>query len=257
MTQESSRLNLSAAQVAASALAAVASAVAASTLGVAGTLIGAALGSIVATTATAVFMHSVERTRSGVRLVREATILRAGAGPASAGIETLPELTAATAPGPRPSRGLRWQPLAAAAAVVFVVALGGITAFEVASGRSVAATMRGEDVSAAGTTVGGLVGAGDRSVESSDAGESARKDPGPTPSASAEATPEATPTPSETPEATPEPSEPAATPEPSESAPTPEASEPAATPEPDSQEPTVPVTPAPEAGSDVEPAPGG
>jgi hypothetical protein len=257
MTQESSRLNLNTAQVAASALAAVASAVAASTLGVAGTLIGAALGSIVATTATAVFMHSVERTRTGVRLVREATILRAGAGQASGGTDTVPELTAAAPPGPRPSRRLRWQPLAAAAAVVFVVALGTITAFEVVSGRSVAATVHGEDASAAGTTVGGLVGAGELSDETSDTGEPAQQDPAPTPSTSAESTPESTPSPSETPEATPEASDPAATPEPSESAPTSEASEPAATPEPDSEQSTVPAAPDAGAGSDVEPAPGG
>ncbi len=116
-SRSGSGLGLSLTNVAAGALAAASSAVAASTLGVAGTVVGAALGSVVATTATAVYLHSFERTRDSWRGTRT---------------DEVPD-------APRAAR--RLHP-AAAAGVAFGLALGGITALELASGNPVASTVR-------------------------------------------------------------------------------------------------------------------
>jgi hypothetical protein len=72
------RIDVSATQVAASALAAVSGAVAASYLGVAGTLVGAALGSVASTAGTAVYKHYLARSQE--RLRKAAVIFAPRAG---------------------------------------------------------------------------------------------------------------------------------------------------------------------------------
>src|SRR3712207_5432411 len=65
------RLQLSAVQVAASALASVSAAVVASLFGVAGTIIGAGLVAIISTTGSAIYSASMKRTSSQLRRARE------------------------------------------------------------------------------------------------------------------------------------------------------------------------------------------
>ena len=66
---ERPRIQLSASQVIASALAAITATVAASYLGVAGTVIGAAVASVLTVIGNAVYSHSIQRTGARVRSV--------------------------------------------------------------------------------------------------------------------------------------------------------------------------------------------
>jgi hypothetical protein len=82
MSASPHRPNISAAQVAGSALAAVSAAVVASFLGVGGTIIGAALGSIVASIGGAVYSHSFQRAGYKLGETRVLTVVtRARLGP--------------------------------------------------------------------------------------------------------------------------------------------------------------------------------
>src|SRR4051794_21024983 len=65
------RVQLSAVQVAASALASVSAAVVASLFGVAGTVIGAGLVAVISTTGSAIYSASMKRTSSQLRRARE------------------------------------------------------------------------------------------------------------------------------------------------------------------------------------------
>ncbi|MFE0460235.1 hypothetical protein ACFW1A_13410 [Kitasatospora sp. NPDC058965] len=184
------RIDLSMAQVVASALAAVVGAVLASELGVYGTIIGAAVVSVGATVGSAVFHHAFKRT--GEQL-REAV----GAGPGQTVNELRQAPAAATAPLPaawRPDRaapagagpdgapadggwhaspvqraGRRWgwRGYAVASALVFVLAMAPIVVVELASGRNMHAITTGEQ--GGGTSI--LPGRTDRSDPA----------PGPTP----------------------------------------------------------------------------
>lgn len=129
-------------QVAASALAAASAAVATSTLGVAGTVIGAAVMSVVATVGSAVYGHSIARTQETLRRVRPA-----------------PESAATGSTAAR--RRVRPLAVAGTTALVFAVAVGGLTLVEVVGQRPVASMMAGDrtDASvAAATTLGQLTG---------------------------------------------------------------------------------------------------
>src|ERR671916_808240 len=69
--QAKTTVPLSVVQVLAGALAAVSAAVVASTFGLAGTLLGAAVTSVVATVAGALYTHSLERARARIRIRRD------------------------------------------------------------------------------------------------------------------------------------------------------------------------------------------
>ncbi|MCM2387118.1 hypothetical protein [Streptomyces albipurpureus] len=155
-TQEPQRrLDLSVPQVAGSALAAVAAAVLASRLGVYGTIIGAGVVSVVATCGGSVFQHLFSRTGEQIR---EATVQGRPAGGQPSGVigpgpdrtQRLPsytgEFTTATTHGTR-VRG--WRRPLIAAAVVFGVSMGGVTAYELASGSELSGGK--------GTTFGSVV----------------------------------------------------------------------------------------------------
>ena len=133
---------LSVVQLLAGALAAVSAAVVASTFGLAGTLLGAAVTSVVATVAGALYSHSLERARARVRIRRD---------PATGALarEVLPPPSA-----PRP---IRWGLVAGAAVLVFALALGVITALELAARRPVASLVGHAPRAPAGTTLGTLV----------------------------------------------------------------------------------------------------
>ncbi|MEU4349264.1 hypothetical protein [Streptomyces sp. NPDC023838] len=146
--QDERRLDLSVPQVAGSALAAIAAAVLASRLGVYGTVIGAGVVSVVATCGGTVFQHLFRRTGEQLRDVTVQSLPRARR---DAGLPVYEdaregEFGAATVHGTR-LRG--WKRSALGAAVVFAVAMGGITAYELASG--------GELGGGGGTTFGSVV----------------------------------------------------------------------------------------------------
>ncbi|MFE2494478.1 hypothetical protein ACFXKF_23320 [Streptomyces scopuliridis] len=168
------RLELSVPQVAGSTLAAVAAAVLASRLGVYGTIAGAGVVSVIATCGGPVLQHLFRRTGEQIREVtvqvkpggRQVPV-RDGPGdpPVPEG-----EFGEATTHGTR-VRG--WKRPLRAAVVVFVVAMVGVTGFELAAGRDLDG--------GTGTTVGYVVrGGGGHSTPSKDPVNS--PDPGADPS---------------------------------------------------------------------------
>ncbi|WP_395294104.1 hypothetical protein ACF9IK_11300 [Kitasatospora hibisci] len=165
------RIDLSVAQVAASALAAVVGAVLASELGVYGTILGAAVVSAGATTGSAVFQHLFRRTGEQLREAVERTgpgvevnaLRQVPAGSVSgAAFESVSAAGRPRLPSewsePRTARARRrwtWRTLAAVSGLVFVLAMTPIVAFELATGQPVSATVQGE--SGSGTSFGGTV----------------------------------------------------------------------------------------------------
>lgn len=137
------RIQLSATQLIASALAAVTATIAASFLGVAGTVIGAAVASVLTVTGNAVYSNSIQRTSRRVRTV------------VPAATRFVPRAQPSPAPAPRPSRTsprrVPWKLLIAASVGLFVGVLGVITVVELIVGRPVSAEVRGE--SGAGTSL--------------------------------------------------------------------------------------------------------
>lgn len=141
---EKKKLDLSVAQVSGSAVAAVIAAKLASTLGVYGTILGAGVISVIATCGGSIFHHLFKRTGEQIREVTvhtepaKATARRAApdrtqvlttvGGPAVPPYDE--EFGAATTHGTR-VRG--WKRSAVGAALVFLVAMGGITAYELIS----------------------------------------------------------------------------------------------------------------------------
>jgi hypothetical protein len=132
MSNDRPRLQLSATQIIASALAAITATVAASYLGVAGTVIGAAVASVLTVVGNAVYSHSLQR------------VARLAPPP----VRSLPERTAA------PRRG--WATVAAACAGVFAGVLIVVTAVEIVAGRPLSDMVRGRTGS--GTSVLGNTG---------------------------------------------------------------------------------------------------
>ncbi|WP_329489891.1 hypothetical protein OG618_25655 [Kitasatospora sp. NBC_01246] len=154
------RIDLSVAQVAASALATVVGALLASELGVYGTILGAAVVSVGATTGGAVFQHLFRRTGEQLR----GAVDRTGPGPVVNGLRQVPDSDTrgpVISPAwnePRVVRARRrwtWKSYGAVSALVFVLAMMPILAFELATGQPVSATVKGE--SGSGTSLGGTV----------------------------------------------------------------------------------------------------
>ncbi|MFI8293774.1 hypothetical protein EAO71_06280 [Streptomyces sp. ms191] len=226
------RLDLSVAQVSASAVAAVVAAKLASTLGVYGTILGAGLISVIATCGGSFLQHLFRRTGEQIREVavhgepvRGARTARVPVGARQAGpaagpdrnrppVEAGPpygeEFGAATTHGTR-VRG--WKRSAVAAALVFLVSMGGITAYELISDQDFSGT---KGSTTFGSVVRGQDGAG--SAPSTRETPEKRQDDGagPTPGREGEDggpsrdtggdTPEPEPTPSDSADPTPEPS---------------------------------------------------
>src|SRR5918998_6537729 len=140
--QAKTTVPLSVVQVLAGALAAVSAAVVASTFGLAGTLIGAAVTSVVATIAGALYTHSLERARARIRIRRD---------PRTGRLER--ELVDA----PAAPRAISWGLVAGAAALVFALALGTVTAVELAARQPVAGLLGRTVPEPGGTTVGTLL----------------------------------------------------------------------------------------------------
>ncbi|MFJ8627244.1 hypothetical protein ACIRD3_31000 [Kitasatospora sp. NPDC093550] len=160
--EERRRIDLSAAQVAASALAAVVGALLASELGVYGTIMGAAVVSVGATTGGAVFQHIFRRTGEQLREAvdrgpnQTANALRQV--PVEDGTAVRPPEITAEWNEPQVVRARRrwsWKGYAVVSGLVFVLAMTPILAFELATGQPVSATVTGQ--SGNGTSLGGSV----------------------------------------------------------------------------------------------------
>ncbi|GAA1190938.1 hypothetical protein F4556_002025 [Kitasatospora gansuensis] len=195
------RIDLSVAQVAASALATIVGALLASELGVYGTIIGAAVVSIGATTGGAVFQHLFRR---GGEQLRQA-VDRAGTGKQP----TLPAVESGELSSewnePRTVRAKRrwtWKTCLAVSGLVFALAMGPILAFEWATGQPVSATVKGE--SGSGTSFGGSV---EQKPPATPPASTPSSIPSSTPSGTPSQTPSGTPsgTPSSTPSGSPSP----------------------------------------------------
>ncbi|MFF9018202.1 hypothetical protein ACF09C_35250 [Streptomyces sp. NPDC014870] len=234
---EKKKLDLSVAQVSGSAVAAVVAAKLASTLGVYGTILGAGVISVIATCGGSIFQHVFKRTGEQIREVTvhaepsrvrvdlpapdRTQLLTTVGGPAVPPYDE--EFSEATTHGTR-VRG--WKRSAVGAALVFVVAMGGITAYELISDQDFSGT-KGT------TTFGTVVGRGGEAKEQqpsrdeptqqrqdqqekgggapTDGGtpDSGNRTPDPTPTPSdAGGDPTPTPTPPPTPTPTPTPSGP-------------------------------------------------
>lgn len=173
------RLDLSVPRILGGAAAAASAAIASSWLGLAGTVLGAAVVSVVATVGTAVYAHSLERSRLVLREVpvraararSVATNVRQDkhpmpdlpvqrSGPTTGQIRAVAEPVMSTPP----ARRIRWAAVAVSAVVTLVVGLGLLTAFELAVGKS-AESLTGSG--GGGTTVGRLLGV----QHSSDSGQ--------------------------------------------------------------------------------------
>src|ERR1700712_4527148 len=146
------RVQLSAVQVTASALASVSAAVVASLFGVAGTVVGAGLVAIISTTGSAIYSASMKRTSNQLRRAREQLLTaRAGAtGPLQRGtggrqrhtrtIDLTDGADTAAQAGAEQKKswwrrgrltigsrkGLKWPALLGAAVLVFAIAIGAI-----------------------------------------------------------------------------------------------------------------------------------
>ncbi|WP_246574523.1 hypothetical protein [Streptomyces genisteinicus] len=166
------RIELSVPQVAGSVLAAVTAAILASQLGVYGTIVGAGVVSVVATCGGPLLQHVFKRTGEQLKEATAHARTGAPAAPSPAGASAADPARPAPRPGEfgAPStygaRRRGWKRPVAAAAVVFGVAMGGITVYEVAAGQEIGG--------GTGTTVGSAFRPGG---DGADRGGTGRTDP--------------------------------------------------------------------------------
>ncbi|MFE9427273.1 hypothetical protein ACFYNO_30375 [Kitasatospora sp. NPDC006697] len=218
------RIDLSMAQVAASALATVAGAVLASGLGVYGTIAGAAVVSIGATCGGAVFQHLFRRTGEQLREVtdrspnRTANGLRQvpvvdGAPPAAWRNDHEPEPGNSWNESPvrRARRRWTWKGYAAISALVFVLAMAPIVVVELATGQNMHAITSGQD--GGGTSILPGLTTGGSGATTPQRGPAPAERPAPPagsasagPSSPPSGGPSSTPTPSTSPSSSPSPS---------------------------------------------------
>ncbi|MEV5019090.1 hypothetical protein ACIGW1_07940 [Streptomyces sp. NPDC053780] len=155
---ETRRIDLSVAQVAGSALAAVVAAKLASSFGVYGTILGAGVISVVATCGGSVLQHFFKRTGEQLRVKRTAAVAQ-GAGRGAEPAPAPGEFSEGTV---YRARTTGWKRPVLAAALVFGVAMAGITTYELASGENLSGGHR--------TTVGNALSGHNKSA--SDSGNS-------------------------------------------------------------------------------------
>ena len=148
---EPKKASLSAAQVAASALAAVSSAVVASFFGVAGTLIGAALASVITTVCASLYATSLKKTNERLR-----TVIKGGQKRPEPVTRPLPAHLDPRRTPPTPIRP-RWGRVAVYAVSVFAVAIAIVTGIELVGQKPVSALVS-HSSSSGTTTLGELAG---------------------------------------------------------------------------------------------------
>jgi hypothetical protein len=181
------RLQLSATQLIASALAAVTTTIAASFLGINGTVIGAAVASVLTVAGNAIYSHSIHRTRERVRTAVPAVTWRSvGTAPTELlpdqpqpwqqpAATTTPTATASAAAGATPGwsdattaqrpRQRRLRRLGFATVGVFVAILAALTSAELVAGRPISDLLQGK--SSSGTSVTSVLGSQSGSRSSS------------------------------------------------------------------------------------------
>jgi hypothetical protein len=148
------RLELSATQLVATALAAVTATIAASYLGVSGTVIGAGVASVVSAIGNAVYSHSLRRTRDRVRGVTPAR-RPTEPGPdhvSLPGARSVPPRAHAAGENVITSRNA-WRGVAIGSIAVFAAVLAVVTGVEIIAGRPVSDLVRGD--SGTGTSLFG------------------------------------------------------------------------------------------------------
>jgi hypothetical protein len=196
--EDKERIQLSAAQIAASSLAALSAAVICSFFGVAGTVIGTAIASVLATIGSALYSYSLRRTRARLRRLHQ---VGAASPPFSEVLKTTRQQ------GQRIWSQLPLRLLAIGVAIVFVVSFGVITVIELGTGEPLSSAVKGH--SGSGTSFFGSHGSKhkpkpkptDTPTASSSPTSSAKPTPTPTPTASA--SPSSSPTKTSTPVPTP------------------------------------------------------
>jgi hypothetical protein len=182
-SEDRERIQLSAAQIAASSLAAVSAAVICSFFGVAGTVIGTAIASVLATTGSALYGYSLRRTKARLRRLHQAG---AASPPLTEVVKT------ARQQGERIWSQLPLRLLAIGVVIVFVVSLGVITVIELGTGQPLSDSVTGK--SGSGLSFG-----------SHSTTHTPKPTPSPTPSGSTAPTRSSTPKPSPTRTSTPTP----------------------------------------------------
>lgn len=239
MSKKPRRFDLSITQIVASVLASVSAATAAARLGVAGTIVGAAVVSAIATTASAVYGHSLRETNARLRrtIARQQGDVRdsGGAGTivqlaadsdavepsarVAASDDTLimeplgsfDERHALAGPAVPHRQPYHWWAMAGSVVLVFGVAIGLITAIELGAGRPLDGIVGGS--TGGGTTIEHAVTGGGHHGRTSPTPSTPTLTMAPTvtktpvqPTTSAEAeAPSASPTPPEEPTPTPDP----------------------------------------------------
>jgi cytoskeletal protein RodZ len=140
-------------KIIAGTLAAVTAAVVGSFLGVAGTLVGAAVASVVGSVGTEIYQKSLHRGTKRLAAIAP-TFVKV---PAAAGTPPVAAATEEESPSHTvaPRKQIRWGHAAAIAGVLFVLAIGTLTAFELITGKSMASTVGNS--SSSGTSVGSVL----------------------------------------------------------------------------------------------------
>ena len=152
------RLEMSATQLVGGALAAMTAAVIGAQLGVAGTVLGAAIGSVVAGAAGSLYTASLKHTKDKLASAfvgrvgeTDVEVTTVSTSTEVDGWTTVTQPTAAVAPASpdpvataaevdsagRPVSRWPWKPILVSTAAVFLLAIAGITGFELVSGQSV------------------------------------------------------------------------------------------------------------------------
>jgi hypothetical protein len=145
------RLQISKTQILASSAAAASAAVLCSLFGVAGTLIGTALASILFNIGSAVYAHSMRRTKARLRRLHQAG---AASPPFAEVVKT------ARQQGRRVLGQIPWRVAAAGAGVAFLVAIGVVTAVEAGIGEPLSALFHVSHSGGRTTTVCSAIGCG-------------------------------------------------------------------------------------------------
>jgi hypothetical protein len=182
------KLELSPVQIIGSAIAAVAAAIVCSFFGVGGTVVGTAIASVVATTGSALYAHSMRATARRLQYLQRTRVGLGGPPP------PLVDLEAGNAPTAvrRLPGQLPWPAVLVAALVVFVFSIGLVTAIEAAVGKPLSSVLGGHAHTQRKTSLGGVLHSGPAAPKTT---------PTPTPSSSTSTTPapSTTPSPSPTP----------------------------------------------------------
>jgi hypothetical protein len=209
--EEKEKIQLSLAQVAASSLAAVSAAIVCSFFGVAGTVIGTAIASVCATVGSALYVHSLRRTKARLRQLHQAGAVS-------------PPLTEVLETTRRQWRRwvgqVPWRRVSLGAAGVFVFSIALVTVVELGVGKPLSSLFGISGSGDRGTSLSTLVaGKKHHHPHSHSPSPKASSSTSPSPTSSPTHTATSAPTPTPTPSVTPSTTSPTPTPTPTLSSP--------------------------------------